>query len=453
MKAVALQSSEAKAPVKNQKPEVHAVPFSQWFPQTISVNEGPIQRKAECACGGGCPRCQESGFPPGNLAVTKPGDPHEQEADRVAARALAMPDRSSPEEPELHKHGVVAAVHQECNACSVETHTSPPEEESNLQKKSDDNSTNSGLSSIPGLGASGGGGQPLSKTIRQFFEPRFGYDFSRVRVHADARAVGLSQALRAEAFTYGNDIYFNARRFAPGSAEGKSLLAHELAHTIQQRGAVERKIQRREVCDEQGVCRSEPDPELNYTPNEPVASGTANSTPSVPLTVGSANYSPNIAAVVGGASLLPPGDCTPAEHRILQNEVDRACDRQTRCTQNDSCPDIWQKIGYNAECIRARAIINARCFRGGDIGHGIALANAVLALGNCWIVYNRRCQSEPNVPVPVPVRVPVSRPVVDRGFMERMAALTGLSGAALVLYLIVSEGSRLFPPRNLIPVP
>src|SRR5205823_9464389 len=84
----------------------------------------------------------------------------------------------------------------------------------------------------------------LSESVRRFFEPRFGHDFGGVRVHTDALAAELSRGLHAEAFTYGKDIYFNAHRFAPTSAEGKSLLAHELAHTIQpnvRRGTIQRQ--------------------------------------------------------------------------------------------------------------------------------------------------------------------------------------------------------------------
>jgi hypothetical protein len=68
--------------------------------------------------------------------------------------------------------------------------------------------------------------------------------------------------------------------------------------------------------------------------------------------------------------------------------------------------------------------------------------------------YRLRCERRPPpVPVPEPVRAPRRVPEVDRGFMDRMAEITGLTGAALITYLIISEGSRLFPPRNLIPVP
>jgi outer membrane protein OmpA-like peptidoglycan-associated protein len=65
-------------------------------------------------------------------------------------------------------------------------------------------------------------------------EPRFGHDFSQVRVHADARAADSARALNALAYTVGQDTVFGAGRYAPGTAEGRRLLAHELAHVLQQ---------------------------------------------------------------------------------------------------------------------------------------------------------------------------------------------------------------------------
>ncbi len=80
-----------------------------------------------------------------------------------------------------------------------------------------------------------GSGQRLPTSVRSFFEPRFGVDFSHVRVHTDSTAVRLSRQLNAEAFTYGRDIYFGEGRYNPSTASGKRLLAHELTHVMQQR--------------------------------------------------------------------------------------------------------------------------------------------------------------------------------------------------------------------------
>jgi hypothetical protein len=79
-------------------------------------------------------------------------------------------------------------------------------------------------------------GRPLDAGIRESMEARFGHDFSRVRVHTDGHGARQAAALAADAYTVGEDIYFAAGRYGP-DASGRSLLAHELAHTIQQSAA------------------------------------------------------------------------------------------------------------------------------------------------------------------------------------------------------------------------
>lgn len=77
-------------------------------------------------------------------------------------------------------------------------------------------------------------GARLDAGTRRFFEPRFSADFSQVRVHSDAAAAASAQLVNAEAYTAGNDIVFGAGRYAPGTPAGRRLLAHELAHVVQQ---------------------------------------------------------------------------------------------------------------------------------------------------------------------------------------------------------------------------
>ncbi|MGH9495665.1 MAG: DUF4157 domain-containing protein [Candidatus Sulfotelmatobacter sp.] len=79
-------------------------------------------------------------------------------------------------------------------------------------------------------------GQPLDEKTRAFLEPRFGHNFGHVRVHADSRAAQSAQAVGASAYTVGRDIIFAPGQFAPHTISGQRLLAHELAHTIQQSG-------------------------------------------------------------------------------------------------------------------------------------------------------------------------------------------------------------------------
>jgi hypothetical protein len=77
-------------------------------------------------------------------------------------------------------------------------------------------------------------GQPLDATTRAFMEPRFGYDFSRVRVHTGSEAAQSAKAIGARAYTAGSDVVFAGGHSA---ASDTNLLAHELAHVVQQTGA------------------------------------------------------------------------------------------------------------------------------------------------------------------------------------------------------------------------
>lgn len=80
-----------------------------------------------------------------------------------------------------------------------------------------------------------GGGKPLDPVTRLFMESRFNNDFSQVRIRTDAKADELTRIVNARAFTIGNKIVFRAGQFAPETQSGSKLLAHELAHVIQQR--------------------------------------------------------------------------------------------------------------------------------------------------------------------------------------------------------------------------
>lgn len=84
------------------------------------------------------------------------------------------------------------------------------------------------------LAAERGSGRPLAPEIRAFMEPRFGVDFSHVRVHTGPGPARLVAAVHAQAFTLGHDIYFGASYYAPGNTAGRQLIAHELVHTLQQ---------------------------------------------------------------------------------------------------------------------------------------------------------------------------------------------------------------------------
>jgi hypothetical protein len=135
-----------------------------------------------------------------------------------------------------------------------------PEEEEQLQAKpslqrateAGGADTSSNLESR--LSSSKGGGNALPDEVRSFMEPRFGADFSQVRVHTDSQAVQMNKELGAQAFTHGSDIYFGVGK----SPNISDLTAHELTHVVQQTGAVQPKLAIDHVAQQQPIVQREP---------------------------------------------------------------------------------------------------------------------------------------------------------------------------------------------------
>jgi len=167
------------------------------------------------------------------LAVSAPDDPYEHEADRVAAAVMRMP---------------TPAVQHKCAACSAGGATCPSceEEETRVQRKAANApSTEHGAGEVGSDFASPlRGGAPLDAASRAFFEPRFGHSFGNVRVHTGPEAAAAARSIDARAFTLGRNVAFAAGEYEPQSERGRSLLAHELVHVVQQRSmgeALQRK--------------------------------------------------------------------------------------------------------------------------------------------------------------------------------------------------------------------
>ena len=97
--------------------------------------------------------------------------------------------------------------------------------------------------------------QPLDAATSEAMSARFDHDFSGVRVHADEAAAESARAVGAQAYTVGQDVVFGTERYAPDTAEGRQLLAHELTHVVQQeRGGAGRQAQRQERPHQDGYC-------------------------------------------------------------------------------------------------------------------------------------------------------------------------------------------------------
>jgi hypothetical protein len=166
-------------------------------------------------------RMFQAGLIQAKLSISQPGDPYEEEADRVADHVMRMPEPT---------------VQRKCAACADGGLCSKCAEQKVQRKASPDHSPepSSGVSSQ--IASLRGSGKPLSASTRAFFEPRFGTDFSQIRVHTGGAAADAAHAIQAEAFTTGQDVVFGVGEYAPEGQEGRKLLAHELTHVIQQGG-------------------------------------------------------------------------------------------------------------------------------------------------------------------------------------------------------------------------
>jgi hypothetical protein len=169
------------------------------------------------------------------LTISQPGDAHEREADRVADAVMRMPATQVASKSTVISNASPAKVQRMCTDCDEEhKHKASPQ----LQRKERAADTASLTSRVAAnIQALRGGGNALSTSTRAFFEPRFGADFSSVRVHTDSQAANTANSLSARAFTVGRDIAFGAGQYAPHTQDGSRLLAHELTHVVQQGAA------------------------------------------------------------------------------------------------------------------------------------------------------------------------------------------------------------------------
>ncbi len=248
------------------------------------------------------------------LTVGKPDDMYEKEADAMADKVVqrfSAPDISAMEVPGIRAKplaaGITPLVQRKCgeekdaeegkDAVEVklqrkpifESNAEPPDDENNVQRKcahceeeqkarreekdagdikmqrKEEGESSSASPEIESkLNSSGGSGSSLPESTRNEMESSFGTDFSGVVIHTDSSAVTMSRNLNAQAFTHGNDIYFNAGKYDTNSTSGKHLLAHELTHTIQQGGSktdsINRSVNDNSTCDPNVDTAAPPNP-------------------------------------------------------------------------------------------------------------------------------------------------------------------------------------------------
>ncbi|MCV9930662.1 hypothetical protein OIU80_00070 [Flavobacterium sp. LS1R47] len=140
-----------------------------------------------------------------------------------------------------------------------------------------------------------------------------------------------------------------------------------------------------------------------------------------------------------------PCDCTTDEKDRLQRDVTNKCKGgiMKKCTDVDNCGLLLSKEAQFRECMSARVKINTKCFKGGDAGHQLQVQQAINGMINCQNLAVQKCAP----------KEPKKIPVIDESLKAKISRATGLTGTALIIYIIISEGSRLFPPRNLVPIP
>jgi hypothetical protein len=247
-------SEKAKVTTKAPEAKRENIASQTWKPEVSQAVSSPIDyilHLHQTIGNQAVERLFKSGVIQAKLKIGQPNDIYEQEADRVADEVMRMPDRQhiadSPLRSMAYGHSLSFIDNKPYAISHMPKLKITPlvqrqieeeeerEEEEILQPKEVSGQTpevtpdfESRIQSLKG------GGQPLPKSVRTFFEPRFGHDFSYVRIHTDDRAAESAQTIHAIAYTVGKDVIFGSGQYAPETMQGKRLLAHELTHVVQQ---------------------------------------------------------------------------------------------------------------------------------------------------------------------------------------------------------------------------
>jgi hypothetical protein len=175
------------------------------------------------------------------LRINPPDDAYEREADRMSEHVTSGPGHSIAAKPVPISR--IGMVQRACACGGTCANCKDNSEDEHLQRKSPPAAAaNDGVPAIVDE-ALRAPGQPLDGVTRVSMERRFGYDFSKVRVHTDSLAERSARAIQARAFTVGHHLVFDAGGYNTHTPSGRRLLAHELTHTVQQ-GAASQVLQR-----------------------------------------------------------------------------------------------------------------------------------------------------------------------------------------------------------------
>jgi peptidoglycan hydrolase-like protein with peptidoglycan-binding domain len=233
----------------------HAADISQAAPlysgKPPTQAEGKVARVQSAYGNQGMQRLLSGGILQRKLTINQPGDVYEREADRMADAVMRSPDPVASRNPITPAGSTTGLQRSSCGESSVGECEECKAKSTRLQRSAGYASTSATAPPVVHDVLSSPG-QPLDAVTRSFMETRFGHDFSRVRVHTDGKAADSARAVKALAYTVGNDIAFASGQYAAGSSQGRRLLAHELSHVLQQTGAsCHKRLQR--VAQETGT--------------------------------------------------------------------------------------------------------------------------------------------------------------------------------------------------------
>jgi hypothetical protein len=223
------RQAAAKAQTQKAPPRINAL---QTKPERSSTSAQPLLELQRSVGNEAIQRLINSRYIQTKLQVSSPGDPFEQEADRVADRVMRMAEPA----PVSSCSGCSGAGHVQraCTECAAEKHHHDDRPAEIIHRKATPEQSRVEVDDESSVAGALSGGGPLPEPTRAFFESRFRTDFSQVRVHTGAIAAEAARSINAKAFTLGRNIAFGSGQYAPESHEGQRLLAHELVHTIQQ---------------------------------------------------------------------------------------------------------------------------------------------------------------------------------------------------------------------------
>lgn len=198
---------------------------------TATASHGVLQRT--CTCGGSagptgeCAECRRKRRLQPKLTVTPPGDRYEREADRVAEQVMRMPDPAA--------ENAALRIQRLSDTDTLHRQAEEEEEEMLQTKRKPGRAALAGTEAPPLVhDVLRAPGRPLDGETKGFMESRFGHDFSQVRVHTGGPAAASAQSVGARAYTVGRNVVFGSGAYAPGTMQGRKLLAHELTHVMQQ---------------------------------------------------------------------------------------------------------------------------------------------------------------------------------------------------------------------------